>query len=177
MFGIFKLRQFEPDIPPTTMEQEPLLYCRDCKSSKSRDQFNSCQRDDKHGAKGEPTSKCTDCVMRNQQRRQITKRKRDEEGPNPSEGPSELDPVLSMEEFSTLLPNQALEGNLCCRACVSTQEMDDDDAEKYNVIAGHMWEATGFRFRFVCFPLEVQWLMFPAIQTTATKKRNVVLVF
>ena len=98
---------FEPSLVSTTMEQAPLLNCHNCKTSKLRDQFNVPKKDDKHGRKGESTSKWSSYTIRNQQGRQNLKLKRDEERPNPSEDPPEPGPANSIEQFTALLHEQA----------------------------------------------------------------------
>jgi len=126
------------------MEQASLHYCCDCKTTKPRDQFKSHEKDDKHGKKGIPTSKCTCCTMRNQHTHKKLKQKHDEDGPNPSEDPVEPDPVISTEEFTALLHEQAHNSNLCCQACVSTQGMDEEEEEVFKVIVRRIWHATGY---------------------------------
>jgi len=138
---------FNPRFPSTTMEQAP-LYCRDCKTSKPRDQFKLRKRDDKYGRKGEPTSKCSHCTTRNENGCQALKRKRNEEGLDPAEDPPEPDPTISIEQFTTMLHDRALSGDLCCRMRVSTQGLAGEEAEVVKVIVGRVREATGFRFTY-----------------------------
>jgi len=91
------------------------------------------------------------------------RRKHEEEGPEPSEGPVEPNPIISLEQFTTLLHKQALSGDTHCRSRVSTQGLVGEGDEISKVIAVHVWEATGFKFTYSWFPFEVQWLMSPTI--------------
>ena len=146
---------------PTTMEQAPFHFCRDCMTRKPINQFNLHQRNDKYGAKGEPTGRCTHCTVRNQQRHQDLKRKH---GENPSGCLPEPSPALSTQQFMILLQEQALKGNLSYQTCVLTQGMTDEEGDIFDVIAACVWDATGFRFMFVWFLTEVQWLIFLNVQ-------------
>ena len=123
---------------------------------KPKDQFNLRQKDDRFGSKGEPTGRCTHCMTRNRQTRQEKKRKRDEDGAHPSEDPAEPARIGSIDQFTELLRQQALEGGICCRMRVSTQGLAAEEDEIIKIIAGRVWEATGFRFTFVWLLLEVQ---------------------
>ena len=133
------------------MDQAPFLRCIDCEVRKPRDQFKLRERDDKYGKKGDPTRKCSLCTTRNQNRHLNLKRKRNEEDPNLAE----LDPTISIEQRTTMLHEQALRGDLCCRMRVSTQGLAVAEAEVIRVIVGRVWEATGFRFTYGWFPLEL----------------------
>ena len=95
-------------------------------------------------------------MTRNRQTRQEKKRKRDEDGAHPSEDPAEPAPIGSIDQFTELLRQQALEGGICCRMRVSTQGLAAEEDEIIKIIAGRVWEATGFRFTFVWLLLEVQ---------------------
>ena len=129
------------------MEQAPLLYCCDCKKSKSRDQFTLRTRNNKHGARGEPSSRCSSCAAKERDRNIIRKRKRDEEGHDSFGDLAESDHTASIEQFTALLREQALTGDICCSARVSTQGLDGED-EICARIVGRVWEATGFRFTY-----------------------------
>ena len=95
-------------------------------------------------------------MTRNRQLRQEKKRKRNEDAAHPSEDPAEAAPIRSINQFMELLHQQALEGDISCRACVSTQGLAAEEDAILKIIAGRVWEATGFRFMFV-------WLL-PAVQ-------------
>jgi len=77
----------------------------------------------------EPTSRCCSCAAKERHRCEIKKRKRDEEGPDPSEDPAEPDRTTSIEQFTALLHKQALTGDPCCFAHVSTQGLDGEVGE------------------------------------------------
>ena len=138
-------------LPSATMEQEPLFCCHDCKSSKPREEFSICKRDSKHGVQGEPPSRCSSCAAK---RRQIRKRKRDEEGLDLSGGPAEPDRPISIEQFTALLREKALTGVISCSARVSTQGLAGNADDMCTVLVRRVWEATGFRFTYGRFPLE-----------------------
>jgi len=55
----------------------PLHTCCNCKQLKQLTEFKLRMKDDRHGKKGEPTSKCTECTIRSQISRQKLKRKHD----------------------------------------------------------------------------------------------------
>ena len=135
------------------MEQAPLFHCHDCKNQKTLDNFKLREKKDRYGEKGQPTSWCIPCAAKEQHRRQTKKRKHDEEGPA---GPNL---AISLEQFTELLRQQALTGDINCSTCVSTQGLSN---EVENVIIKHVWEVTGFRFTYGWFLLNVQWLKFPA---------------
>lgn len=99
-------------------------------------------------------------MMQVQQKRQIQKLKRAEEG---SEDPVEPNTILSMEDFTTLVHQQAIAGDINWSGCVSTQELPREAEDAFKAIAACVWAATGFRFQYGCFPLEVQLLMHPPI--------------
>jgi len=52
-------------------------------------------------------------------------------------------------QFTALLANRASDGSLRCSARVATKGMAGDIKEIAEVIAGRVWEATGYRFTFV----------------------------
>ena len=137
------------------MEQAPLFRCHDCKNKKPLDSFKLREKKDRYGEKGQPTSRCIPCAANEQHRRQTKKRKRDEECPA---GPNL---VISLEQFTEHLRQQALTGSIDWSARVSTQGLS---GEVENVIVKHVWEATGFRFTYGWFLLNVQWLKFPLLQ-------------
>jgi hypothetical protein len=136
-----------------TMDQAPLHFCRDCSAWKPKDQIHLRQKDDRFGCKGEPTGRCTSCTTRNHQRRQDMKRKRADD---PSEVSAEPSPPRSIEQFTTVLHQQAHTDNFCCRARVSTEGLAGNEDDLLKVLAGRVWEATGFRFMCVWFPPEGQ---------------------
>src|SRR5258706_15473953 len=127
------------------MEQEPLLRCCYCGNSKPRDQFPLRKRKQKHGARGEPSSSCDTCMAKARDRREIKKRKRDEEGPYTYGDTPEPDRILSIKQFTTLLREKALTGVISCSAHVSAQGLDGEEEDICSGIVGHVWEATGFR--------------------------------
>ena len=134
------------------MEQAPLLYCHTCKNSKPKDQFKLCEKDDQYGKKGEPTGKCSPCMTRKQQRDQNKKQKHTEEG---SDDPVEPGHIISIEEFTASLRQQACMDDISYHAHVSTQGLPEEADEAFNVIAVRVWEATGFRFTYGWYLLEV----------------------
>src|SRR6266404_1768114 len=153
---IFKLRKtlhsgsaqntrFEPDLPSPMMDQALLVYCHTCKNNKPVDQFKLRAKDDKYGRKGEPTTRCSPCMMKVQQRCKSKRRKRAEEG---SEDPVEPNTILSIENFTALLHQQAIAGDINWSGCVSTQELPGEAEDAFKAIAVHVWEATGFRFKY-----------------------------
>jgi len=132
------------------MEQAPLLYCRGCYTNKPSDQFKLRERDDSYGRKGDPTSQCSPCAANKQDRDQNRKRKRDEDL---SEDPAEPGPTISIEQFTAPLHQQARRRDLCCWTRISTQGLAAEEDVVLKVIAGRVWEATGFRFMSLRFPL------------------------
>ena len=142
------------------MEQAQNFFCSGCNTRKPKDQFKLHTRDDKHSRKGEPTSRCSHCAMRGQQEHKNLKQKCNGE----DTGPPEPGPPISIEQFMVLLHQQALTGKICCQVCVSTQGMVAEDDKEFMQIARHVWEAMGYRFASVWFPLEVIELIFPIIQ-------------
>ena len=62
--------------------------------------------------------------------------------------------VMSIEQFTALLCDQALMGVISCSAHVSAQGMDGGLDKICTVIVGRVWEATGFRFTYGQFLLE-----------------------
>ena len=61
----------DPTFLPTTMEQAPLLYCRGCHTNKTIDKSKLRERDDNYGRNGDPTSQCSPCAAKKQQRSRI----------------------------------------------------------------------------------------------------------
>lgn len=62
-------------------------------------------------------------------------------------------PLLSIEQFTTILTNRAQIGDLCYHAHISTQELTGDEEGMCKVIVNRVWEATGFRFMCILFYL------------------------
>jgi len=99
----------------------PLHACCHCKQLKQLTEFKLRVKDDRHGKKGEPTSKCMECTIRSQISRQKLKRKHDNDD---TEEPMDLrnnDSALPLDQFTTLLANQASDGSLSCRMRVTTE--------------------------------------------------------
>jgi hypothetical protein len=142
------------------MEQAQLFHCCDCKDHKPKDQFPVCTKNNKHGAWGELSSRCSSCNARACERCENKKRKRDEEGPDPSGDPAKPNHTISVEEFMELLKEKALTGVISYSSRVSTQGLHGTADEICASIAGRVWEATGFGFTYNWFPLERPWLMF-----------------
>jgi len=127
----------------------PLHACCHCKQLKQLTEFKLRVKDDRHGKKGEPTSKCMECTIRSQISRQKLKRKHDNDD---TEEPMDLrnnDSALPLDQFTTLLANQASDGSLSCRMRVTTEGMVEGSKGTADIIAGHVWEATGYRFTLV----------------------------
>ena len=95
-------------------------------------------------------------MTRNRQLHQEKKRKCNEDAAHPSEDPAEAAPIRSIDQFTELLRQQALKGDISCCVRVSTQGLAAEEDAILKIIAGRMWEATGFQFMFV-------WLL-PAVQ-------------
>lgn len=144
---IFKLRQLSVLNLSATMEEEPLLQCRDCHSRKPRDRFALRKKSDKHGAKGNPSTRCLPCAEKRHQR-ETKKRKRVEECPDLYGDPGEHDPIISLEQLTAQLHEEALAGVISCSTRVSTQELSGEAEDICSVIVGRVWEATGFRFTY-----------------------------
>jgi len=87
-------------------------------------------------------------MVKERDRHMIRKRKRDEEGLDPSEDPAEPNPTISIEQFTALLREQALAENICYSARVSTQGLTGEVDEICSKAVGRVWEATGFRFTY-----------------------------
>ena len=130
------------------MEQAPLLCCHNCKSYKTKDQFELHRRNDKHGAQGEPSSRCSPCAAKEWERNKNKKQKQDEDDHNISGDPQEHTPAISFDQFMALLHEQALTGVISISACVSVQELDGEEDGICTAIVGHVWEATGFCFTY-----------------------------
>jgi len=94
--------------------------------------------------------------MKNQQGRKELEIKRDGEDSNPPEP----GPAISIEQFTELLHQQALTGDICCRAHVSTHVIAAEEEEEFKILARRVWEATGSRFTSV-------WFLLDAIEPTA----------
>ena len=65
---------------------------------------------------------------------------------------------LSIAQFTTRVHKLTPRGVISYSVHISTQGLAGDKGEIRKVIIGHVWEATGFRFAYGWFPLEVQWL-------------------
>lgn len=137
-----------PTLPSATMDQALLFHCLHCKNKKPIDQFILRRKDDKYGLQGQPTSSCTSCAAKAQQRREVKKRKRVEEVDGPSGDPPETNRPISLEQFTTLLHQQALTGDINCVACVSTQGLFGEDDKVCAAIVARVWKSTGFRFTY-----------------------------
>src|SRR5258708_35247876 len=123
--------------------------CCSCKKVKPLADFNIHKTDSKHGQKGMPTSKCTHCTLRIQKSRQNTRQKCiDDEDEEPAIF-NPHNPALSVDQFVVLLANQGSNNKIACHTCVNTEGIIRDSKELANVIAGHVWGATGYRFRLV----------------------------
>ena len=94
--------------------------------------------------------------MKNQQGHKELERKHDGEDANPPEP----GPTISIEQFTELLNQQALTGNICCQAHVSTHVIAAEEEEEFKILARRVWEATGSRFTSV-------WFLLDAIEPTA----------
>ena len=110
----------------------------------------------KRSIEGEPSSRCSSCAAKERERRQIKKRKRDDEGLDLSGDPAEPDRSITIEQFTVLLREKGLTGVISCSARVSTQGLVGNADEMCTAIVGRVWEATGFRFTYGQFPLEVK---------------------
>ena len=152
---IFKLRLVSVLFPSATMEQEPLRQCLDCHCRKPRDQFAPRKRTDKHGAKGDPSTRCAPCAEKKHQR-EYKKRKRVEDDPDLCGDPGDPNFPISLEQFTAHLREQALTGAISCSTRVSTQDLSVEADDIYPIVIGRVWEATGFRFTYGWFPLEVK---------------------
>jgi len=150
------LSVLNPISPSATMEQAPLHYCCDCKNLKAQDQFALRTRNNKYGARGKPSSRCSACAAKERIRWETRKRKRDEENPDPSGDQVGRDPIISIEEFAASLHEQALMGNIHYSTCVSTQLLAGENNEVCAGILGRVWESTGFRFTYDRLSLEGQ---------------------
>jgi hypothetical protein len=138
------------------MEQPTLYHCHGCKAKKPHDQFNLRRKSDKFGLNGEPTGRCTSCTMKNKQAHENLKRKRNKESFHTSESLEERNYAVSIEQFTALLRQKAPMDDLHFRAHVSTQGLVEEEEEIFKRIVKCIWDATGFRFTFVWFPLWVQ---------------------
>jgi hypothetical protein len=127
----------------------PLHPCHPCKQLKRLGVFKLRVKDDRYGKKGDPTSKCTECTLQNQISRQKRKRKHDEDE---DEEPTDLcinRPALPLDQFTVLSANRASDGSLSCCTRVTTEGMVGDTKEVADILVGHIWEATGYRFTLV----------------------------
>ena len=146
---IFKLRPMSilnAIFPSATMEREPLFTCHDCHHSKPKAHFALRQRTDKHGSKGEPSSRCLPCAERERHRCKNKKRKRLEEGTDSFGDPPECDRAISLEKFTEELHEKACTGVFSYSGCIYTQGISGEVDDIWRVIAARVWEATGFKF-------------------------------
>ena len=128
-----------PTFPSTTMEQAPLFCCHNCKSSKPKDQFELHKTSNKYGAQGVPLSRCSSCVVKEQDRNEKRKRKRDEDGNDMSRVPAGPNRVISIDQFMAMLREQCLTGVISFSAHVSIQGSYGEEDGICTVIAGHVW--------------------------------------
>ena len=124
----------------------PQHLCHGCNQLKLLSEFKLHKKDDQYGKKGGPTNKCTQCTLYGQQSHQKNKRKCADDG---TEALHTNNPMLPFDQFTALLANWAPDGSLCCCTCVTTEGMVGDAKEIANIIAGHVWEATRYRFTLV----------------------------
>ena len=127
------------------MDQDEPFLCHDCKCKKSKDQFKQHSKDTKYAKKGDPMCQCLPCAAKEQDRCQIKKRKRDDEGYHPSESQVEAIPI---EQFMEMLRELAQGHDLNCRTHVSMQGMTEEGHGIFNIIVKHLWDTTGFRFTY-----------------------------
>ena len=149
---IFKLRLVSVLFPSAIMEQEPLLQCLNCHSRKPRDQFAPRKRTDKHGAKGDPGSRCAPCAEKKHQR-EYKKRKRVEEGPDLCGDPGEPDLPISLEQLTAQLREEALTGAISCSTRVSTQELSGEADDICSIVIGTCGRPLGSASRMAGFHL------------------------
>ena len=86
--------------------------------------------------------------MKEQDRCKKLKRKHDKDVLDMLGNPADPVQVMSIEQFTALLCDQALMGVILCSACVSAQGMDGGLDKICTVIVGHVWEATRFHFTY-----------------------------
>ena len=147
---VFKLcltSVLNPMFPSSTMDHEPLFICHDCHHRKPKDQFALRKRTDKHGAKGDPSSRCSSCAEKRHQHEK-KKRKQVEEGPDLFGDPEEPDCIVSLEQFTARLRKDALTGVISYSARVSTQGLSGEVDDICTAAVRRVWEATGFRFTY-----------------------------
>jgi hypothetical protein len=147
-FFTFQTPLLTPDLVDTSMDP-PLRTCHDCKQLKPLSEFKLREKDDRYGKKGGPTSRCTQCTLRSQLSRQNLKRKRANDDAEELISLCISDSVLSVDQFTAQLANRAPDGSLRCCTRIATQGMVGNTKEVANIIAGHVWEATGYRFTLV----------------------------
>jgi len=144
----FSTPPFAPDLVDSPMDTLQHL-CRTCNQLKLLSDFKLRAKDDQYGKRGDPTSKCTRCTLQNQQSRQ--KRKRTQSNVDIEE-PLSLHTNISalpIDQFMALVANRASDGSLSCCTHVTTEGMVGDTKETADIVAGHIWEATGYRFTLV----------------------------
>ena len=145
IFLTFQTPLLAPDPVDSPMDALQHL-CHTCNYLKPLSGFNLCANDEQYGKKGDPTSKCMRCTLQNQQSCQKWKWKCNNDDP---EEPLTIDSVLPFDQFPALLANLASDGSLHCRIHVNTEGMVGDAKEVADIVAGHVWEATGYRFTLV----------------------------
>src|SRR5258706_8774638 len=116
-----------PKFTSATMEQEPLLRCCKCGSSKPRDQFPLRMRNHKNGARGEPSTCCVPCTAKLRDRREKRKRSQEEEHHGMSDDPEGANRILSMKQFMALLREKARTGVISCSTRVSSEGIDGEE--------------------------------------------------
>ena len=126
----------------------PLHHCHACKSLKPLTEFKLREKDDQYGRKGDPTSKCTLCTLRNQKSRQNLKRKREPEEPTSVCVNNSLLPV-DQDQSTALLANRTPDGSLRFSTRVTAEGVVGDTKSIACITAGYVWEATGYRFTLV----------------------------
>jgi hypothetical protein len=127
----------------------PLYPCHNCRQLKPLSEFELRAKDDRYGKKGDPTTKCTPCALRNRLSRQNKKRKHEPDEPT---SVCTNDPVLPVDRdrfMAALLTRRAPDGSLSCCMRVTTEGMVGDTKVIADIIAGDVWEATGYRFTLV----------------------------
>ena len=121
---------------------------------KTKEEFLLYKTNTKFRVQGEPSTRCIPCAATEWEKRELKKRKRDEEGIDLSGDPAGPERSISIEQFAALLREKALTGVITCSARVSTEGLDGSADEMCAVIVGRVWEATGFRFTYGRLPLE-----------------------
>ena len=137
------------------MDQAVLFLCVHCKIKKPKSQFKLHSKDTKHVKRGNPLSQCLPCVVKVYEGCEKNKRKHDKEVPSPSESREEPNSIIHIEQFIELLAELARGHMIDCSAWISRQGMIEEEEDIFKLIVKQVWEATGFRFTYVWFLLEV----------------------